>query len=410
MRLFAALVTTLVTAGLALLLFPQLRGGGAPPPLQVLELRPEDADFTRWREFMEAQYPPIPLAPYADSTLARSSLALELLQKIYPPLRTPSQVWDPFLGFHRPPNLDRMVPWQEHPNGEWRLRTNSNGQRMDFDPTLAQDALVIGVAGDSHFDGVCNNSESLAGLLQKQLAQTFGATPLEIVNTANGGHSLYEYLGAMEMLLGDDLGAQYTEESRQETRLDAMVVCVYGGNDFTELLKLAHYFERSERPQGWGIDNVRIAPWRKTHLASIAQAVEGLVYFRNNPSEVQLALARAIEISEELLRHAERRKVPLLFVYLPSALESEPTQHERKHTELLQDLDITAADKQIFFGMGDKYLQGLRKRGAEVLDLRTVLGENSGAPLFWTKDLHLNPKGHLAVAKEVRTWLEGKLP
>ncbi len=416
MRLLLVITTAALTFGLALLLFPELRGTETPRVIEVLELRPEDANFKIWREHMEAQYPPIPIAPYAESTMVRSSLALEILQKIYPPLRTTEQVWDARVHFRRPSNLDRNVPWPEHPNGQWRLKTNSNGLRMDFDASLRDEALVVGIAGDSHFDGVCDNEDALAGLLQKQLEKDQlgdGARgPVEVVNMANGGHSFYQYLGAMESLLGEPLGAPADLKSAAPSRLDAMVVCVYGGNDFSEVLKLAHYFGHSERPLGWGIDNVRLAPWRKTHLPSLAQAVESLVYFRNNPSEGKLALDRALEISDELLRHARYRDVPLLFVYLPSALESEPELHRDKHEQLLADLDISDADKQGLFGLGDDYLRGLRERGAEVLDLRPVLSENSratGTPLYWIKDLHLNPKGHLAVAEKVRTWLREKL-
>lgn len=415
MRALVAIITAAVTLGLALLLFPELRGAGETVPIQVLELRPEDVNQKRWREHMEAQFPPLPLAPYEDSTLVRSTLALEILQRIYPPLRTPEQVWDADLHFRRPGNLDRTVNWRDHPNGKWRLQTNDNGQRMDFLPTLAQDALVVGIAGDSHFDGVCDNKDALAGLLQSGLAlsdvitkRTHNLGPIEVVNTANGGHSFYEYLGAMEALLDADSDAGDTTDSR----LDAMVVCIYGGNDFNEILKLGHYFGHTERPLGWGVDNERLVPWRKTHLPSLAQAVDGVIYFRNNPSEAQLALQLSLEISDELLRHAERRDVPLLFVYLPSALEAEPKVHLEKHAELLSSLDVTPADERALFDIGGDYLQGLRSRGAEVLDLRPILSENTRStdgPLFWTKDLHLNLEGHLAVAEEVRTWLEGKL-
>lgn len=375
-----------------------MRGG--PLPLTIVDAPPEDVGFAVWRERVEAQYPPIPIRAFQETTLKREVLAQPLLRKLFPVLGTPEMVWHPQLHFQRPRGLERRVVWPEHPAGEWWLRTNAAGFRMDDE--LAPEGPYFLIAGDSHVEGACSNDESVAGLVSAALAgaEPTDEEPQQVVTAACGGYSFHQYLGSLEALDGDVPG-QLVDLSKPPA-VRTMAVVVYGGNDFQEVLKLAHYWARTDRPKGWGLDNERLAKWRQSELPVIGQGLESVLYFRRAPSEIELALSEALAVSEELQRHATLRGIRLVFLYLPSAMESEPERHRERLDPLLKDLAVTSEDLSLTFALGDRYLEGLQALGCDVLDLRPALRE--GGPYFWNLDLHLNLEGQRLVAARLLDW------
>jgi hypothetical protein len=114
----------------------------------------------------------------------------------------------------------------------------SNFRRWPLTPEevrgLQQPALRILVTGDSHTDGVCNNSESFTNLLEAELSAAHPGEAIEALNAGKGAYSFYNYLGVLERLL--------------PLRPDVFVVAVYGGNDFVESLALRHTFEHGAPP------------------------------------------------------------------------------------------------------------------------------------------------------------------
>ncbi|MDF1798597.1 MAG: hypothetical protein P1V81_05435 [Planctomycetota bacterium] len=394
MRLIVALASALAAGLFAwFVVKPQL---DAPPqPLAVVPRTPQDADTAAWRARMEAELPPIPIRAFEDTTLVRSVLAAPILERLYVQLRTGAMAWHPQIGFRRPANLDDHYDWDELPLGGWNLTTNSEGWRADaeLDPTLP----IFAIAGDSHAEGACDLADTFSG----RIAAALAGEQLQVLNAACGGHSFHQYLGVLEALCGDVPGQLVDRDADQP--LETFVVSIYGGNDLHEVLRLAHWFGKSDRPPGWGRDNARIAPWRKEHLPAIAQAVEGAVYFRNNPGEAQLALAEAVAVCEELVRHAERRGIRLLFLYLPSPLETEPDAHAAQFEELLAAMELDGASLATYFELGDQLLSRLTDLGGEIRDLRPAFRDSS-VPLFWERDLHLNLDGHALVAAEVLDW------
>jgi lysophospholipase L1-like esterase len=397
------LLLVLASAALALalgrfVLVPLL--SSEPPALVVVERTPEDEHTAAWRAEMNRLHPPVPIRAFDDTTLVRETLAEPTAARLYPQLRVGAMAWHPQVGFRRLPSQELRFAWPEHPAGHWSLTTNADGLRAPRE--LQPDEPLFVIVGDSHAEGACELEETFAGRLAADLEADPKQEPgLVVLNAASGGHSLHQYIGTLEDLAGDVPGEPV--DPARPIRVRTLVVTVYGGNDFQEVLRLAHWFGHSERPPDWGRDNPRLAPWRATHMPAIAQAVEHALYFRNNPSEAELALAESLAIAEELQRHAERRGFRLLFLYLPSALETERGRHPEHFEALLADLELSDADLQGGFELGDRFLEGLGQLGVNSVDLRPSF-RASPVSLFWERDLHLNLSGHERVAEAVLDW------
>lgn len=392
----------LACAGLvAWFVVPSLRAGDEPPPLTLLradETADAGAEETRARRAaLEARYPSTPIRAFPDTTLERAALPREQVERLYLSVRKGQYPYDRALNFRRRANLDETYKWPEHPAGAWTLRTNGAGFRMDAE--LGGGPYLL-VAGDSHIDGACNNDETVPGLLAEALRTS--RPELQVVNAACGGYSAHQYLGALELLCGDEPGTFVDVDA--PVPVEALVVFVYGGNDFSEVLRLAHHFERTERPEGWGRENERLLPFVKTHAPAIGQALDSIVYFRNAEGEAESALRATLAVVEELGRHAARRDFRLLIAYLPSALEVERALHPGALDAPLAGLEVTDAELQGVTDLADRFLARAADLGVDTLDLRPTL--SVGGPYYWDTDLHLNPTGHARVLEPVLEWFQ----
>ena len=368
-----------------------------PPPLTVVPAPPLDPDAALWRERMETEHPPVPIRAFEDTTLAREVTAEALMPRLYPQVGR-GMTWHPQRSFRRPSDLEQRHAWPELEAGGWALATNHAGWRHRGE--LEAGRPVLAITGDSHLEGACALADTAAG----RVAAALAGADLQVLNAACGGYSAHQYLGVLEDLC-DDLPGELVDPDRP-VDLEALVVGVYGGNDWTEVLRLAHWNARTDRPRGWGRDNARIAPWRATHAPALAQAVDAAVYLRNNPTEADRALAETLAVCEELSRHAERRGIRLLVLYLPSALEVEPERHPDHFDALLADLELTADQLAEVHGLGDRFLAGLGDLGVDFRALRPAF-RASPVQLFWDRDLHLVPDGHALVADVVLDWYRG---
>ena len=173
----------------------------------VLEL--EEVDETVLRDGGRDRPAPI-------DTLGRYRLDEETVRAVQP-LRGRIQVYDPFCYMRMRADLDRAVDWPEHPDGGFRIVTNSFGLRQDDELSQAHTDRRVLVVGDSHATGVCNNSETLAARLEEELAARAPNEAFEVANGANGAFAFFHYLGVLERFL--DHG----------WKPDVLVVVVYGG-------------------------------------------------------------------------------------------------------------------------------------------------------------------------------------
>lgn len=350
---------------------------------------------------LEEQYPSIPIQAFQDSTLVRAQMQRPIIDRLYASVRIGDMAYHPVLHFGRRPNQDQRYKWPEHPRGFWRVQTNSEGLRMDAERGPGP-YLVI--AGDSHMEGACSNAESAAGLMQAALEAE--RPDLQVVNMACGGYSFPQYLASVEYLCKDRPGERV--DPKRPVPIEALVVVVYGGNDFTEGLRLAHHWNQTFRPAGWGHYTSALDPWRTTHSHAIAQGVDSMLYFRQSPSERDYALQNGLETLQELERHAERRGFRLLVAYLPSPFEVELAAHTESLQPMLDDLQIGPAEVDAMRTLADRLLSQSSALGIETLDLRPTL--QAGGPYYWDTDLHLNLDGQERVAARLLDWFRTAQP
>ena len=131
---------------------------------------------------------------------------------------------DSIAGHVHAPNAERYVPWPEHPDSAFTMRTNNMGSREDADTDPNAAVMHIMVVGDSHTDGVCNNSESFVNLAERDVNSMLGVDapmPIEIINGGTGFYSFQQYAGFFRKY--EALTSQWT-------------IVVYLGNDFIEAL------------------------------------------------------------------------------------------------------------------------------------------------------------------------------
>ena len=232
-----ALLIVSVAAALAMgfWLAPKLRDKLHPDP-NVIRLLPgetadqselERAEMLERLKWLEEQYPSIPIQAFDDTTLIRAQIQRPIMDRLYASVRIGDMAYHPVLNFRRRPNQNERYNWPEHPRGFWRVQTNSEGLRMNAERGPGP-YLVI--AGDSHMEGAASNEESAAGLMQAALDSE--RPDLQVVNMACGGYSFPQYLAAVEYLCQDRPGERV--DPKRPIPIEALVVVVYGGNDFTE--------------------------------------------------------------------------------------------------------------------------------------------------------------------------------
>lgn len=406
-----ALLIVSVAAALAMgfWLAPKLRAKLHPDP-NVIRLLPgetadqselERAEMLERLKWLEEQYPSIPIQAFDDTTLIRAQIQRPIMDRLYASVRIGDMAYHPVLNFRRRPNQNERYNWPEHPRGFWRVQTNSEGLRMNAERGPGP-YLVI--AGDSHMEGAASNEESAAGLMQAALDSE--RPDLQVVNMACGGYSFPQYLAAVEYLCQDRPGERV--DPKRPIPIEALVVVVYGGNDFTEGLRLAHHWNQTFRPKGWGQYTPKLDPWRATHSHAIAQGVDSLLYFRQSPSERDVALQNGLDTLEELQRHATRRGFRLLVAYLPAVFEVELAPHAESLDPMLNDLEIGTADFEAAGALADRFLTQTKALGIETLDLRPTL--QAGGPYYWDSDLHLNLDGQERVAARLLDWFRTAQP
>lgn len=359
-RLAAAAAATAATVGL-LLLVERARHAPAPPVILRIEEAAPDGEPGRGRP-----------QPTAAGTAGSGASALALERPRYPRSAFVREPWreqrfadgrdstmpDPFVHYRYRPGIVRRHPWPEHPEGEWTLRTNSLGMREDAEPAARQPDLRVLVAGDSHTDGVCNNDESFASLLEARLAGERAGETVEVLNAGRGGYGFYQYLGTLERFL--------------DLRPDVLVVTVYGGNDFDNVLTPYHRYNGTTRPPGSALyrDALAAILEREELQPPLAQGLSACKYFDLHPEEMETALQAARDVTTEILVTCLRHGVHPIFVYLPTLAGTEWDSDAEVLDELALLLELSADGLASIDRLADSYLDFLRQRRVDVVDLR----------------------------------------
>jgi lysophospholipase L1-like esterase len=304
-----------------------------------------------------------------------------------------TEEYDRWSYYRHKGNQRIRLPLAERPGASFECVTNSLGMREDTEVATQHPGLRILVTGDSHTDGVCENRESWANRLEAALALDRPGTSVEVLNAANGGFSLYNYLGVLEKFV--------------DLEPDGFIVGVYGGNDFREVLFPLAYFSRTEIEDDTPKELVELERGRQLDARAMNQAFRSILSGRAHPEQRARAVRAAIDLTIEMQTICRDRSIRMLCVYIPSPTEVAWKDHAEVFDRFRSELSLSDSDLKRESEMAGEYLAGLRAANIETLDARDVLVPGGG-PYFWKAEYHLNLRGHEVIAGAVRariaTW------
>jgi len=301
-------------------------------------------------------------------------------------LANQSNRFDPNCYFRYRPNVELEIANPEHPDGRWTLRTNGLGLRNDGALLAAPDLRLL-VTGDSHTDGICNNAEGFPARLAERLGPG-----VDVANTGKSGYSFYNYFGVLESFAALDP--------------DLFVVCVYGGNDYAELLLPHHYHQRLPWPDPEFMGKEKLDAVREYLSAGVLpQGFMQATLFQKNP-ELEPLCAEAVGLLVDAIgERCAERGLPWVVVYIPSVLEVQRELYEPELSRAVADLELDERSLGAPERLTAVLFERLRARGVAVLDLRPVFRRQEGE-LYWRSDHHLNLAANELVAAELARLIE----
>lgn len=299
------------------------------------------------------------------------------------------QVYDPLAYAVLKPDVTQIWPWPEHPRGQVVSRTNNLGFREDADTAVEKTGPRILVAGDSHTDGMVDNAESFANVLEARLAASApaGAAPVEVLNAGVGNSGPHNYLGTLKRNL--------------HLRPDVFIAVLYTGNDFLNALAISDFF--SKRPESRATDGEAGAYQRQMlaayekHGATVVDRFNQALKFTRFPADAEIALDAATGCFREMQALCSAQGIRFLAVLLPTKPDVEQDDREA-FLAVLRDTGLDEADYGVNARLGARWAEALRADGIEVLDTTAALRAAGGGPHYWKKDWHLNVSGHAVVA------------
>ena len=300
--------------------------------------------------------------------------------------------YDPYTVFRSRAGLDRRVPLPAHPAGSIRLRTNSLGLRQDDEVASERPDLRVLLAGDSHTEGACDNSESFASLLEGLLEEAFPEQSTEVVNAGKAGFSFYNYRGTLDRF--------------RDLEPHVFVCVVYAGNDFYEVLLLDHWHRRTRPPERWThLDDLRAAV-HDVQPSALGQSLLQLEYLSLFPVERERALRAAVELTLEMARVSEERSVRFVCVLLPAMADVQPEYFDPDLDGACEALALDARARATTEELTDAWIAEMDRHSVPVVDLRPEF-RAATERLYWAGDHHLNLRGNALVAEVLLRSLAG---
>jgi hypothetical protein len=324
----------------------------------------------------------------------REDLTEADLRMLFPQLGRQSNRYVPGVHFGMLPDKNWRRKFAEHPAKRFVRRTNSMGWREDSDPGEAPTDLCVLVMGDSHTEGVCANSETLANRFEHRLREERPDELVEVWNVATGGFTPANYMGTL---------AAYGD-----MKPNALVLVFYGGNDFRESLGPWRFLYRRPPGKGSAVDVSGLIDGGIQGVALLGQELYQAVGFSADPASANDALRLAQACGMELDRQCRERGMQFLFVYLPPPSSAQPDRFRERVIEGL--LSIGGDPDGLNFSdiIADSTLQGLRDAGVATLDLRPAFA-SAPVSLYWDTDLHLNVDGHELAGQLIHQAFKGSL-
>jgi hypothetical protein len=317
------------------------------------------------------------------------------LRMLFPQLGRQTNRHVPGVHFGMLPNKNWKRDFAEHPAKRLVRRTNSMGWREDYDPGEAPADLCVLVMGDSHTEGVCANSESLANRFEHRLREERPDELVEVWNVATGGFTPANYMGTL---------AAYGDMNPH-----ALVLVFYGGNDFRESLAPWRFLYRRPPGRASGIDVSPLIEGGKQGVALLGQELYQALGLIADPAAANDALRLALACGMELDRQCRERGMQFLFVYLPPPSSAQPDRFRERVTEGLLSVGGDPDGLKFSNMIADSTLQGLKDAGVATLDLRPAFA-SAPMPLYWDTDLHLNVDGHELAGQLIHQAFKGSPP
>lgn len=297
------------------------------------------------------------------------------------------QVDDHALWWHRS-DVRKIENWEEHPNGEIKFYTNSDGFRENENLNLKSDSTVlILVTGDSHIDGVVNNDESYPNVLE-QLLKTTKYENIEVLNGGVGFYSFRNYYGFIEKF--------------KRLEPDKLIITVFTGNDFRENLLYEAWSDSYLNV----LKNVRLRAYRRFFIESksnfpLNQGIDQTYYFDLYPNDITKSLEIASHYTSKIDSLCKAEKIDLQILLLPSKIEANNTFKNRLNSQLGWNNSIYEAQDSLI----NSYLSYLESMEIDYLDLTPIFNDRENK-LYWDKDHHINIEGHAVIAESIFNSLE----
>jgi len=280
------------------------------------------------------------------------------------------------------PDHGEYLPWPEHPDGGFWLRTNNLGLRRDA-PTLAtKRGPRVLITGDSHTAGLVNNAETFASLLEDALRAARGEPELEVLDAGVAYTGPTAYHGMLRKHL--DLAP------------DVCVAVVFCGNDFWDELHAGYLLDGWSPPVGSRSYRGPLERAAERWSGPLGQGYNQLYRWKHFPWEPARALERTLAALRAMHARCVDDGVAFLAALLPTKAQVEPADDAAALEALARELGLAPEDLDANRRMGLALLEELRAEGIDCIDLLPGLSRVE-PPLYWRSDHHLAVRGHAAV-------------
>ena len=303
---------------------------------------------------------------------------------------------DDLAGHKHKPNINREFSWEEHDLKKIVMKTNNLGFRENLDTReiRAAGTTRILVTGDSHIDGVVNNSESFPNQLEILLNESNPLSRYEVINGGTGYYGPQNYHGFLKRYL-------YLAP-------DIYIVVIYTGNDFIDAIKIKE-MKGSLIPPKIGYFAklnyiLKLVIARKIAGGTLHQALAQIFYFKWFPEMKKTAL----KITQSRLRSinelCQKRDCKFMVVFLPTKLDVEWQTDAQQLDRVKNLLRITDNDFNLNQSLKKSLGFWLSQNNIQFFDLQEHFTFNQGL-LFWNHDYHLSKTGHRLAAEALfKSW------
>ncbi len=295
---------------------------------------------------------------------------------------------DKIAGHFHIPSASREFDWPEHPNGKIEMKTNNIGCRNDQDSEIKKQGNLkrIVITGDSHTDGVLNNSESVAAHLKVFLSKDHPDLEFEVLNAGNGYYGPQNYLGIYKKFL--------------PYKPDLYIVIVYTGNDYLDGLRIEaenNRMENPERPHGyydklWEIDGL--------YSGFTGQYLNQLKFFDTYPLYVDTALTIMKDNLSKINKLCLENNSEFLVLLLPSKIDTEAKTDQKRIDEVFNIMGFTNSHIETNRAVSIELAEWLTQQNIQYIDLYDSFLQTN-EELFWKADYHVNHHGHYLMAIQI---------